>query len=112
MANGKSRSSMYACLAMMSAGIKANAPAGMTTLPIGGKEMSMADITARLDAEVAPHTEVGEATHARTVALKKRSNAAGGAKLTCKLVRAALKGALGVDNPELLNYGIEPEKEP
>lgn len=102
---------MYASLEAMAAGLAANPPAGVTSLAVGGKAMTVAEMAALCREQAAPQRDVIDLTQRRNVALDVRDKAVPEARVNHDRVRAALKGALGPSNPELRIYGIEPERE-
>ena len=92
-------------------GLEAKPPAGQTSFAVGGKVTPLVDLLATLRASVAPHVAVEQANQVRLTALATRTAAAPAAKMTYDRAVDAVKGALGRDNPALLEYGIQPEKE-
>jgi hypothetical protein len=94
----------------LSHGLSTSPPGGATSLIVGGKSALVADLVTELDGYVAAYQAVEKAEEEYRVALAARTKIETQARDRRKLIRAAIKGAMGGDNQTLGRYGMSPDK--
>jgi hypothetical protein len=102
---------MKTSLRALAAGLAAAPPGGQPTLFFDGKTVSTADLQAKLDTHADTYQAVEDAYVVYQKAIAARDAIAPQAKELRDHARTAVKAALGKKNPELLKYGITPDKD-
>lgn len=99
-------------LQALEAGLTDNPLPGMTQIAAGGMVSTVAELIVEVQGYAALYKAAEDAAAAYDKALQAREVAAPAALDRLQQIRAALKGAIGKRNPDLLAFGITPDQEP
>ena len=100
------------CLQALEAGLANNPLPGMTQIAAGGTVSSVADLIIEIQSYANLYKAAEDAATTYEKAIQAREAAAPAALDRLQQIRAALKGAIGKRNPDLLAFGITPDQEP
>ena len=96
----------------LSHGLTTSPPAGQTSLIVDGKSEPVTDLVSEINGYVAVYQAVDDAEEKYREALAARAKIEEKVKARRKVIRAAIKGAMGGDNQKLGRYGMSPDKSP
>jgi hypothetical protein len=99
-------------LIALSHGLATSPPDGQTSLIVDGKTSLVADLVTELDGFVAIYQAVEDIEEKYREALAARAKIKAQVLGRRKVIRAAVKGAMGGDNQKLGRYGMSPDKSP